>query len=1281
MKVKQRKTILLVEDETLIALDKQQELEKYGYNVLTVNTGEKAVEIAKENEDIELILMDIDLGKGIDGTEVSEIILKDRGIPIVFLSSHMEPEVVEKTEKITSYGYVVKSSSITVLDASIKMAFKLFQANIQIEESDKKQKAMMSDITDVIGIIGADGIMKYKSPNIEKRFGWLPEEIIGTDGFENIHPDDIERIKTDFANLLKEDNLTKKVEYRYKCKDGCYKPIELIAMNLTKDPLINGVLLNYRDITDRKLAEEALRESEERLNRAEKVGRIGNWEYDVINNNIIWSDQAYDLYERDPELGPPTTDEENKYYSDEVNNRLKGYAQQVIETGEPLRDYEFQVKLVNGRIRIFIGAMIPLIDKNGRITKLYGIFQDITERKQSEEALRKSEDLLNSIVDNIPDMIFVKDAKELHYVRYNKAQAEFVGYSKEEAIGKNDYDLFPKDLANFFTGKDREVLNAGTLLDIPEETIHTKDGAERILHTKKVPIFDGQGNPQYLLGISEDITERKRAEEESDLSKKELLFLNSIAFKLVQLTYSERIEKFLPKQIMAYSDAEIAVFSLYDPEKHVLITKHIEVDQYILKKIVEIGGDKILETETPVSAEVYAMMVDTIIGIRSTLTEVTFGAIPVSISKAIQVITGIDRFYAIAHVIDGDLFGTTVLGFKKGKSAPREDLLKSFTSLATVSLKRMRVEKELIASEERLSLAMRAGNMGIWDFDVVNNKLTWDDQQFSLYGVKKESFGGAYETWKECVHPEDVQQADAEIQMALCGKKEYDTDFRVVWPDGAIHIIHALAKVHFGDAGQPLRMIGTNFDITERKLADEALRESEERFRLLAEHSADMISHLSPDGIYLYVSPAWERILGYSSEELVGHSGFEFIHPDDIPNMEQVQKTILEQQAVSTAIYRIYRKDGQVVWLETTIHTIRDPQTEEIIEVHLSSRDITERKQVEEALRQSEDRFRRLTENASDMIYRMSLPDGNYEYVSPASTEIFGYTPEEFLNSPLLIKEIIHPDWHDYFKEQWDLLLNGEFSPSYEYQIVHGKSGETRWLNQRNVLVQNKEGLTIAIEGIVTDITERKIADEKIKNLLLEKELILKEVHHRVKNNMNVMGSLLRLQSNTQVTPETKVVLQDAAGRLNSMMVLYEKLYHSENFGKLSLKEYVPSLIEEIVSIFPRSVKIESHIEDILIDVKLLSSLGIILNELITNSMKHAFNNSDSGLITVSASKKVNMVTVMYGDNGFGLPKSVTFENSTGFGMHLIGILVQQINGTIRIDRNNGARFIIEFEV
>lgn len=144
-------------------------------------------------------------------------------------------------------------------------------------------------------------------------------------------------------------------------------------------------------------------------------------------------------------------------------------------------------------------------------------------------------------------------------------------------------------------------------------------------------------------------------------------------------------------------------------------------------------------------------------------------------------------------------------------------------------------------------------------------------------------------------------------------------------------------------------------------------------------------------------------------------------------------------------------------------------------------------RQAEHKLAQSEEKYRTITENSRDMIYRMSLPDGRYEYVSLASKSLTGYSPDEFYDSPILIQKIIHPDWHGYFKEQWENLISGNMPPFYEYQIIH-KSGDVKWLHQRNALIKNNEGHPVAIEGVVTDITERKKAEDEIRTLNLELE-------------------------------------------------------------------------------------------------------------------------------------------------------------------------------------------------
>ena len=166
----------------------------------------------------------------------------------------------------------------------------------------------------------------------------------------------------------------------------------------------------------------------------------------------------------------------------------------------------------NSRFPVLL-SVTALRDQTGNITGFLGIGSDITERKQTEEQMRHTQMFLNSIVENIPHIIFVKDAKELKFVNVNKAGEELLGFSKAELIGKSDYDLFPQEVANLFTAQEREVLSAGKLVDIPEEPIQTKDKGVRILHTKKIPILDESGRPEYLLGISEDITLAKRIEE------------------------------------------------------------------------------------------------------------------------------------------------------------------------------------------------------------------------------------------------------------------------------------------------------------------------------------------------------------------------------------------------------------------------------------------------------------------------------------------------------------------------------------------------------------------------------------------------------------------------------------------------------------------------------------------------------------------------------------------------------------------------------------------------
>ena len=174
-------------------------------------------------------------------------------------------------------------------------------------------------------------------------------------------------------------------------------------------------------------------------------------------------------------------------------------------------------RLVNGHT--FLVQIVPVRSDTGEVVAGMLVGLDITERKDAEEELRRAEAFLDSVVENIPNMVFVKSAEDLRFVRFNRAGEELLGCSRSELLGKNDHDFFPAEEAEFFTSKDRQVLESGRLVDVPEERIQTREHGERYLHTRKIPILDADGHPAYLLGISEDITDRRVADAQIRESK------------------------------------------------------------------------------------------------------------------------------------------------------------------------------------------------------------------------------------------------------------------------------------------------------------------------------------------------------------------------------------------------------------------------------------------------------------------------------------------------------------------------------------------------------------------------------------------------------------------------------------------------------------------------------------------------------------------------------------------------------------------------------------------
>ena len=190
-------------------------------------------------------------------------------------------------------------------------------------------------------------------------------------------------------------------------------------------------------------------------------------------------------------------------------------------------------------------------------------------------------------------------------------------------------------------------------------------------------------------------------------------------------------------------------------------------------------------------------------------------------------------------------------------------------------------------------------------------------------------------------------------------------------------------------------------------------------------------------------------------------------------------------------------------------------------------------------------------------------------------------------------------------------------------------------------------------------------------------------MHHRIKNNMSSITGLLRLQAQAEPDSAAARALEEAADRVRSMVVLYDKLYRSESIRDISLKEYLLALIDDMSPGFPgrTDVTVETAVEDVVLEANLVFPLGILVTELITNAMKYAFPGRSRGVVRISAGLKGKNIVLVCEDDGVGLPEGVTLDNSQGFGFHLVRMLVRQMRGTILVERNPGTRFRIEFAI
>ncbi len=560
------KTILLVDDEAIIAMAEARMLEKHGYAVLTAYSGEQAIKTAVENPSLDLILMDIDLGSGMDGTQAAEIILENMEIPVLFLSSHTEPEMVDKTEKITSYGYVVKNTGETVLLASIRMAFKLHAAHGELRKREEeliknegKLNLIFENTPNAITITEMEtGIVVEANKGIEWT-GWTRDEIIGRNPLmlqSWVHTDEGEKIR----NIIKTEGKLSNHRVDFHKKDGSVAHAMMNSMFIQMDgkqfllSISNDVTRLVDSEAKLRRAKEEYEGANEELNATIEELKATNEELQATNAEmeetkqelesalaerrkaevIITEEQDFSRVALDSLPGLfYLFDDTGKFlrwnknfrdvskYSDEelagmsaldffrepdrslVAERIR----RVFNTGESEAEANFYSKDSSCKPYYFYGKMFNFENK----LCLIGMGIDITRRKEIEETLRQSEERFSDLVRLLPETVFETDLKgRITYV--NQAAQDLFGYVREDLEwGISIHDIIvPQDHERILSNIQR--IMHGEHLGLNEYIARKKDGATfpALAHSSMII---RKGQPSGLRGFLVNISERKETEE------------------------------------------------------------------------------------------------------------------------------------------------------------------------------------------------------------------------------------------------------------------------------------------------------------------------------------------------------------------------------------------------------------------------------------------------------------------------------------------------------------------------------------------------------------------------------------------------------------------------------------------------------------------------------------------------------------------------------------------------------------------------------------------------
>jgi len=516
------------------------------------------------------------------------------------------------------------------------------------------------------------------------------------------------------------------------------------------------------------------------------------------------------------------------------------------------------------------------------------------------------------------------------------------------------------------------------------------------------------------------------------------------------------------------------------------------------------------------------------------------------------------------------------------------------------------------------------------------------------------------------------------------------------------------------NGGKPSGRLWMHRDITDRKRAEEALAESEGKFRALAEHAPDLIVRVDPGMRVLYANPAAYRRTGYPASELFGRTVAEYAPPGVAERFGTAAGRVF---ATGEPLRYEHANEWQGATRAFDVQMVPEQDAGGAVRAVIAiARDITDRKMVEEALRAGEEKFREIFNSVNDAIHIHELaddgPPGKFIEVNDVACAMVQYTREELLAmTPLDFAAGFHS------KPLEQILRNLRTDGHDVFEIGHRRKDGVVLPVEINAHVVSLDGKRVVV-SVIRDISERKQAEaeligknaslselnrelslreKELERALADKEVLLSEIHHRVKNNLTAFISLLSLEGSTEDTPAAKLLRQDLQNRARSMALIHETLYRTHMYNKVDMGVYLTDLVGQIARSFLIAEPVRTVVEasGVMLDIKRATPTGLIVNELVTNSFKYAFRKPADGsgeeggsgtsprehpAISLTLTKNGGMYEMSVKDNGAGLPADLDVRKTRSLGLKLVNFLARhQLRAEIEVRRDQGTEFIFRF--